>query len=295
MIIATTTRRLCGLFVTGWLVAQSTGCAPPPATDQQDLLDTIRNGTVGAEVRRLDDAANAYVRDLFKADHRWSAASAKAEALLNLDSFWARDAAEWRDIEKAKERHQTLGRWLTDEPVELDEGKPKVTRREVLAEFDQALTADPGVPGTSAADLAPQVKELLNPHASEAAMAPTIKQYHELLTLVMENAGGFEPGKSGLAFTDPAVAAKAEALWTGLHAQFTADREALVASVADRLSAGKAKQEALVKEKQDLLATRPTAEADQRKLRRLELEIKYYDAVIKSAEAAKKRLAQKAE
>jgi hypothetical protein len=293
MTISTATRRAGIILSMGWLAAVSIGCTPPPATDKQDILDTIRNGAVGAEVRRLDDAPHAYVQGIFKANNRWGTASAPLLGIADIDHLWKLDGPEWRDSTKVKERADIVTAWVADTPVEFDDGRLKLTRGEILAEFDAALTADPGAPGATAGELAPQVRGFVDPHAAEADTAALARTYQELLSLVIANADKFDPKASGLAFTEESVTTEAKGLWQQLHDRFTAERQAQREGIEKRLNEGKVERDLLVEEKQNLLATKPTAEADVRKLRKLELDIKYHDALIKSAEGAQKRLALK--
>lgn len=290
------------------------GCDAPPTTSAQDVTDYVRNAGAGAQVRRLDKAAQDYVDKVLKAHAAWQEACAPIATISDSDTLWKLDAKEWRDAAKVSEllkavlvyRLGTNGppagskRDGEDVPSNLATAKERAKSHSDL--FDELRKAIRSVPESLTGEtgqLEKRVLQLLEPDLGNIENArrrytEIATEYYQLLTFLMKNAGGLDSAGKGLTFADAAANDEAKRLWSKLNERFTREREQEIASLGAILADEPELKRLALEEKIALRKAGISSETDRRKLRQLELLVHYYDARFKAAEKRKRKLDQKA-
>ena len=116
------------------------GCAKPPATTPEDVVDYVRNAVVGAEARRLDDEHQKHVTSVLASYRAWQDECASVQELCESESLWSMESAKWRDTEAVDERLEALKHW-TDAATQADaESKSATQLRE---DVSAAITRTP--------------------------------------------------------------------------------------------------------------------------------------------------------
>ncbi|MFQ5424003.1 MAG: hypothetical protein ACE5F9_08485 [Phycisphaerae bacterium] len=300
-----------GLCVLISLVWTGSGCDKPPAASPRDVLDYVRNGQAGASVRRLDDISQTYVDTVFKAYHAWQDAAQPLAAIADLDTLWAEDAAEWREAAKVTERIKTVFAFLSDgaDTPESDvedrhttekeaskgdstEKKPK-SRVQLHEALLRAIDAAPQTLTEQQSDLAARIRAKLGIEATDRWYATIANDYRNLLAFVVKHSNEFDRRHPGLTFTDADTNVRGHELWSRLHKELQAEREADRAFIQTvQTLETKQKSEAL-EEKQELRRSGLEGENERSRYRELELLVRYYDARKKTAEALEKKLDKK--
>ncbi len=278
-------RGLAAVFVAAF---SCSGCDAPPPTTTQDVLGYVRNAAAGAEVRRLDQTAQAYVDAVFKAQAAWRTACKAVTSVADVDKLWALNSDEWRDPDVRSDRLKQFRKWLADEPD--SEATDVKTRAQLFAELQSAVAAAPKLPGEGAASLPDNVAAELAYDAERAWLEETACVHETLFAFVDDNADRFDDDKRGLAFQDSETTQVAARLWGKLRDALDQRRRAEIAEIDYLLTTGREERDAAVETKQKLAAAQSTEEYDRRRLRELEILIRYHDARIRQAEARKQEL-----
>jgi hypothetical protein len=242
------------------------GCQPPPGTDADDIVAYLRNAKAGAKVRSLSPHAQAYVRDVFRAYHAWRQAHGPIVPLAEPEALWAKRDDRWRDLEAVTERLRTIQTWR-------DEAE---SRQQPRTELVNAIRAVPLAYQDQATQISSELEQLLVD--SEAQRLDRVAdQFQSLLSLVEKSKDDFDPQESGLAFGDPEIGQAADRAWQELYQDQRRETESM-------LTEGKRLRDEAIEQKRNL---RRGSSHDQQRLaeiRKLDIDIHYYDQMIDQAE-----------
>jgi hypothetical protein len=284
------------------------GCGDPPRADADDLLQYLRNAEAQANVRRLDPESEAYAEKILEARHAWQTTVAPITDLEELEALWAVDAGEWRDAEAVAKRLKAVTTYLDGCDASPAPAKPAESATEsagggeskshaaAYAEIIEAIADVPSHLSSDAARLKGEIPERLKIAAGSAAWQDLARAWDDLLSFVAAHQKDFAAGGQGLTFAHAEDTNAARDKWNRIHARLMADRQAEMARLArltaplDAAHPDSARQDRAqhIKRKQDLRAGGDAN--DLARARRLELDISYYDTIIKTAEARERRL-----
>lgn len=274
------------------LASLCAACAPPLPSTAQDVRDYVRNAQADAAVRRLDDVAQNYVDDFFKAFGAYKKAFDPIEKLADEDALWPMDDAPWRDAEKVAERKKTVDEWLADKPD--PENPDRKTRPELLKALSEAIGNVPSLPDltpASESSLIAYITEQLDAAAMEPKYDAIAGDYATLLGLVTAHEAALDPNGKGLAFKDEQVNAQAANAWRALHdLVVTKYTETDLKQAEADLENDRTKRADTIKEKQSLRSKITSDKKVLRRYRALEMLLEYYDARIHTAEADLKKI-----
>ena len=269
------------------------GCKETPPTNADEVLDYVRNASVGAQVRRLDPKAQAYVDGVYKAVRAFEGMMDVAGTMQDPSSFWEMDSKNWRDMSKVEELLESITKW---------EGGA-AEREELASKIMPAILDEPTLPGgieTRDGPLNRAVRQYLDldgidaleQYATPSSVVDLAKKYRSLLEFCQKNAASLDPKTEGLDFTSDDLDQKATQLWNDIHSSIekSYDLEALNASLAEQ----KALSKQFVEEKQAIRKEGLDDPERFRAYRSLELRVFYHDQRAKSIEGkirtAKSRL-----
>lgn len=267
------------------------GCEAHPPTEVEDVVNYLRNAAVGAEVKRLDPAAQTYVTDVWKAYKAWEKTTAEFGAVCGTKALWAEDADAWRDAEQVAALANVVEPWRGGGDVQVEVAAVK--------EFQEAVVNVPTLAGETPTPLPQRITAELG--MDERALAEarrsrseTAAAYGGLLDWVQAHAGEFDPNGKGLAFTSADTTRKAHELWTGLHARFAADDLRAGKAADEMLAGGRAERQTLIDRKNELLKAKPKTAKTEAAIRSLDFQIKRFDKLITAAETTKRKQANDA-
>lgn len=293
----------------------ATACQPAPSTLPQDIVDYARNASVGADVRRLDAEAQTYVDAVFKAHRAWLETIDPIYAIADIDEFWAVDAKEWRDADELSQRYQVVITYFLSQappPAKKEDEKGPSSSKDggnepKKSDDDDALdAATPYLRVLKAIEHVPtsykqDKDELIAAMLATLEIDPTkahadrnAGEYRDLLTYVLRHADELDPASAGLSFTNPETTADARELWTRLHTRFERERGEEVGSLEGRIAEDRSRRDEALEAKRELRSEDGDSPERFRRLRDLDLLVRYHDARIKGAEKRKRVLDRKA-
>ncbi|MCC7292619.1 MAG: hypothetical protein IT449_11220 [Phycisphaerales bacterium] len=267
------------------------GCEAHPPTEVEDVVNYLRNAAAGAEVKRLDPAAQAYVTDVWKAYKAWQKTDAEFDAVCGTESLWAQEADAWRDAEQVAARAKLVEPWRG--------GAVSQAAAAATTEFENVVVNAPTLPGETPAPLPQRVRAALGMDEPGLAAArqertETASACGELLDWVQAHVSEFDPKGKGLAFASTETTRKAHELWNVLHARFAAE-DAQAGKAADAmLVGGRAERQSLIDRKNELLKAKPKTAKSEVAIRSLDFQIKRFDRLIAAAETTKRKQAHAA-
>ncbi len=256
-----------------------TGCQPPEPT-ADDIVAYARNGAVGAEVRYLGPTAQQYVEQVFQAYGPWHESFSPVAHLTGPKSLWPVDSPLWHDAEAVDAQRKTIQQWRADAP-----------QRKQL--HDELLTAIDAVPAAYRADavrIRAQVAKVLD-ETQPKRIDAIVRLYESLFSQVHDARGRFDPDAPGLALRDPQTTAQARQLYRQLRTLLDEIRADELNQIDWVLTSGRQSRRDALQLKQKLDRYGPNAEQALREIRRLDIDVLYYDKIIDEAEQRSKALA----
>ncbi len=285
-------RLVCGAVpLCGMCLSLMIGCEAHPPTEVEDVVNYMRNAADGAEVKKLDPAAQTYVTDVWKAYKACKKTTAEFEAVCGTKALWAEDADAWRDEEQVAARAKLVEPWRGGADVEAELAAVK--------EFHAVAGRVPTLPGESGMPLPQRLATVLGMDdpslaAGRPSRTATAAAYGELLDWVRQHADQFDPKGKGLAFTAAETTRKAHELWTVLHERFASEDVQAGKAADELLVSGRAERQTLIDRKNELLKAKPKTAETEVAIRSLDFQIKRFDRLITAAETTKRKQASAA-
>lgn len=278
---ATTATRTAFALLLPLLTASLTGgCAKPPATTPEDVVDYMRNAVVGAEARRLDDEHQEHATRVLAAYRAWEKRCVPMQKLCEPESLWPMDGSEWRDRGAVGKRTEIV-ELLIDTPLEVND--PPATAKPSEQDIVNAIARTP---------YAPEIKSRLEAiliKADERLLQSVATNYFALFSEIEKNNKSFVFAE-GLSFSDPRVTETVRAQWRATKQAIDAYHKHRSDYVRDVLAEHPGKRDAAIDEKRTLYAMANPSQDRIHARRRLDVLVRYYDATIKSAEREKNKL-----
>lgn len=267
------------------------GCDAHPPTEVEDVVNYLRNAADGAEVKKLDPAAQTYVTDVWKAYRAWEKTTAEFEAVCGTEALWEEDEDAWRDAEQVAARAKLVEPWRSGAEVEAELAAVK--------EFHALAGSVPTLPGESRMPLPQRLTAVLGMDdqslaAGRQSRTATAAAYGELLDWVRQHADQFDPTGKGLTFTSAETTRKAHELWTVLHERFASEDVQAGEAADEMLVSGREERQTLIDRKNELLKAKPKTAETEVAIRSLDFQIKRFDKLITAAESTKRKQAREA-
>jgi len=271
----------------------------------------VRNAAEGAEVRYLGEPAQGYVTAVFRAWGDYGKALDAPDIAIAGD-LWPKDSDNWNTSGVLDARVAALRTLLgmpkalepQAEPIPPAEGatpaaepRPEDDSKPISADPAAALAvlekAIDDVPAefSAAADLPARIRAAL--HSVPDVYAESVVGWEESARLQLElcewvksHAAEFDEAAVGLVFGRPELNQEAQSRWAVVQTGLRAARAAAVAAIEARISRIKeTDMAAVLKEKQALRRGDLSIEANLRRYRNLELDMKLLDQRAKTLEA----------
>jgi hypothetical protein len=224
----------------------------------------------------LGPEAQPYVREVFKAHGDWQKELTPIGELMDPSALWGKEDDAWRDSQAVSERLARVRRWRN--------------QSEHQHCLEQLIGAIQQVPPSFAADASritsAAEKELIVSDPDRVVQAAT--QYETLLALVEEKRSGFAEDKQGLAFANRETTAAVLEAWDRLHQTLNEakdeERARAVAEMEWMLDEGKRLRDEALQRKREIRRELSDPREALRRARRLDIDIHYYDEMIRQAE-----------
>ncbi len=292
----------------------ATACQPAPSTLPKDIVAYARNASVGADVRQLDADAQTYVDAVFKAHSAWLETIDPMDAIADIDEFWAVDAKEWRDGDELSQRYRVVVAYFLSQappPAKKDDEKSASSSKDAgdkpgesddgaldaATPYLRVLKAIENVPASYKQDRDELIADMLATLEIDSTKADADRnagEYRDLLTYVLGHADELDPASAGLSFTNTETTADARELWTRLHSRFERERNEEVGGLEGRIAEDRSRRDEALDRKRELRSKGDSTPERFRRLRELELLVRYHDTRIKGAEQRKRTLDRKA-
>lgn len=256
------------------------GCTPSPPTDANDVLDYLRNASVGAQLRRLDAPSQTFVDQLLGI--RAKIHAAQKPILRSVDALWPLDSPKWNDMKALEKQQKALQTWLAD-AKEASTKKP--TRAELITQFEQALAK---APAHEASLKAPEqriqwlakIRDSLHLARTEQECKQIAQLHVDLVSWILTNKQQMAAKAKGLQFTTPALTAQAKDRWKQLHLFLKKLPRAVHLPAFQELATYEITRAKAIQEKQSLRKKGIRDVATLRQYRRLEIKLHYFDRII---------------
>lgn len=255
------------------------GCEERPATTKEDVLEYVRNAAVGADVRRLDPAAQAYVDDIFAAYREWQSEVADLVALEDHGEFWELDSANWRDKTAVSERLDRVKSILGDDTATSEHEAKFNATLAAVRNVPPTLNVGPGFEQAVLQRLAPKADDL---QAWQNRLNSIASDYRLLLDHVIKYEADFDTEADGLAFQSEDVTSAAKKHWTSLESRLSGIARREASGFQQQLDNIEDELAKLVAAKQSMRSEGIDNVDEMSQLRSLEMEIRYYDALKKA-------------
>ena len=293
----------------------TTACEPAPSTLPKDIVDYARNASVDADVRRLDAEAQTYVDAVFKAHAAWKNTIDPMDAIADIDEFWAVDAKEWRDGDELSQRYQVVITYFLsqapppakkedekvpssskdggDEPKKSDDDDALDAATPYLRVF-KAIENVPASYKQGKDKLIADMLATLKIASTKADADRNAGEYRDLLTYVLRHADELDPASAGLSFTNTETTAGARELWAQLHTRFERERSEEVGGLEGKIAEDRSKRDEALDAKRELRSEGDSSPERFRRLRELELLVRYHQSRMTESEKRKRALDRKA-
>lgn len=254
------------------------GCTPFPSTDANDVLDYLRNASVGAQLRRLDASSQAFVDQLLSAQAKLH--GAQKPILRSPKALWPLNSPKWNDIKTLTAQQNMLTKWLADSSASPAK---KPTRANMISSLEKILAKAPAY--SQSFKTPEQRTQWLNEVRNTLSFTRTeqecqqIAQLHlNLVSWILNHAKKMTP--TGLQFSMPDLTTQAQTQWKQLHTFLEKlPRPTHIPSFRE-LTKYEATRAEAIKEKQAMRKKGIRDENVLRQYRRLEIQLHYFDRII---------------
>ncbi|OHB80643.1 MAG: hypothetical protein A2W31_04125 [Planctomycetes bacterium RBG_16_64_10] len=269
-----TNRALRRAFLGGLIAASLVwlGCGPPPETDADDLIASVRNATVGAKVRYLGPQAQPYVSAVVQAYHAWQDTLAPMAELADVDALWPKDAALWHDPQAIAVRLDRIQTWLA-----------ATDRQQLRAELTRAVQAIPAPFRPQQARIRTELARLLSESPVEY-LTRVAHQYESLLRLLQRARTERGQAQDGSTARDADTLDQAMRAWDQLYRTLLRARDEEWQRLTQTLGEDRRRRTAALERKKNASQSAGRPREAHRQRLKLDSDIHYYDQMIDRAE-----------